>query len=259
MVAHRQLFSKVSPQRILIAESGNIPRLRFLVILKRSFENGQERPYKISTPPYGARKSSSSSTLWSCPLRRFNYASYVTPNDPKRQRTELYGKFRTEATNPHDVAAEFLADLHDATLLNVDGKIDSKVLPKNKLSFTFTFIEPYPSSVLVEMQEVVEGTLHPLTQEGFLAWAEDRVKAEPVVDGKPNSVELELAGVLHQLEVDELQGESSGDLRAWLADIFWSGRQGYAEMSRDELLDRLQSDFIDQVVESFETIEDALE
>ncbi|WP_210421106.1 SDR family NAD(P)-dependent oxidoreductase [Lacipirellula limnantheis] len=28
--------------------------------------------------------------------------SYVTPDDPKRQRTELYGKFCTEATNAHD-------------------------------------------------------------------------------------------------------------------------------------------------------------
>jgi hypothetical protein len=192
-------------------------------------------------------------------LRRFDYTSFVTPDDPKRQRTELYGKIRTEATNPHDVAAEFLADLHDAILLNVEGSIDSDDLSQNKLQFTFTFEEPYPSSVLVEMQEVEEGTLHPLTQDGFVAWAEDRVKAEPIVDGKPNSVELELARVLHQFEAEDLHNESSGELRAWLADILWIGQQGYSEMSRDELLDRLQSDFIDQVVESFETIEDALE
>jgi len=192
-------------------------------------------------------------------MRRFNYTSYVTPDDPKRQRTELYGKFRTEATNPHDVAAGFLADLHDATLLNVDGKIDSKVLSQNKLSFTFTFIEPYPSSVLVEMQEVEEGTLHPLSQEGFVAWAEDRVKVEPVIDGKSNSVELDLAGVLHQFEVDDLHNESSSDLRVWLADILWSGKRGYGEMSREELLHHLQVDFIDHASESYDTIEDALE
>ncbi len=192
-------------------------------------------------------------------MRRFNYTSYVTPNDPKRQRTELYGKFRTEATTPHDVAAGFLADLHDATLLNVDGKVDSSDLSQNKLRFTFTFIEPYPSSVLVEMQEVAEGTIHPLTQEGFVAWAEDRVKAEPIVDGKSNSVELELAGVLHQRMVEGMYEEKANDLRIWLSELLWSGQRGYGEMSREELLQQLQVDFIDHASESFDTIEDALE
>jgi hypothetical protein len=192
-------------------------------------------------------------------LRRFNYTSYVTPDDPKRQRTELYGKFRTEASNPNDVAAEFLADLHDATLLNVEGDIGSDVLSQNKVRFTFTFIEPFPSSVLVEMQEVEEGPIHPLSREGFVAWAEERVTAEPVAEGKPNSVELELAGVLHQFEVDDLHNESSSDLRVWLAEILWSGKRGYSEMSREELLHHLQVDFIDHASESYDTVEDALE
>jgi hypothetical protein len=192
-------------------------------------------------------------------LRRFDYTSFVTPNDPKRQRTELYGKFRTEAANPHDAAAEFLADLHDATLINVDGRIDSDDVSQNRFQFTFTFVEPYPSSVLVELHEVEEGTLHPLSQEGFVAWAEDRVKSEPIVDGEPNSVELELAHVLHQFEAEDLHNESSGDLRAWLADILWIGQQGYSEMSREELLHQLQVDFIDHASESFDTVEDALE
>ena len=196
---------------------------------------------------------------WSCPLRRFDYISFVTPNDPKRQRTELHGKFRTEAANPHDVAAEFLADLHDATLLNVEGNIDSDDLSHNKLQFTFTFVEPYPSSVLVEMQEVEEGTLHPLTQDGFVAWAEDRVKAEPIVDGKPNSVELELARILHQRMAEAMYDEKSSELRAWLSDILWSGQQGYAELPREELLSQLQADFIEDADESIETVEDALE
>lgn len=192
-------------------------------------------------------------------MRRFNCISYVTPDDPKRQRTECYGKFRTEATNPHDVAAEFLADLDDATLLNVEGKINSDDLSQNKIQFTFTFIEPYPSKVLVEMQEVEEGTLHPLSQEGFITWAEDRVRAEPIVDGKPNSVELELAGFLHQRIVEGMYDEKANDLRVWLSDILWSGQRGYGEMSREELLHQLQVEFIDHACESFDTVEDALE
>lgn len=192
-------------------------------------------------------------------MRRFNFISYVTPNDPKRQRTEQYGKIRTEATTPHAIAQEYLAVLNDATLLNVDGHIDSEDLPQNKLEFTYTFIEPYPSSVLVEMQEVEEEATHPLTQEGFVAWAEDRVKANPIVDGKPNSVELELAGVLHQLEVDDLQNESAGDLRAWLSTLLWIGQKGLSEMTREQLLHLLQIDFIDHASESYDTIEDALE
>lgn len=83
-------------------------------------------------------------------MRRFNFISYVTPNDPKRQRTEGYGKIRTEAMTTHEIAREFLADLYDATLLNVAGRIDADVLSQNKLQFTYAFIEPYPSSALVE-------------------------------------------------------------------------------------------------------------
>ena len=192
-------------------------------------------------------------------MRRFNYTRYVTPNDPKRQRTEQYGRIRTEVTTPHDIAREYLADLHDAVLLNVEGRIDSEDLSQNKLQFVFTYDVPYPSSVLVEMQEVEEGCLHPLTQEGFIAWAEERVNEAPIVAGKPNSVELELAGVLHQNEVDDLQEEDAGDLRAWLSDLLWIGRKGYSEMSRQELLHQLEVDFIDHASESYDTIEDALE
>jgi hypothetical protein len=192
-------------------------------------------------------------------MRRFNCTSYVTPDDPKRQRTEHYGKFRTEAQTPHEVAQGFLADLDDATLLNVEGSIDSKNLQQNKLRLTFSFLEPYSCTTLVEMQEVEEGPVHPLTPEGFVAWAEDRVRAEPTVEGKPNSVELELAHVLHQLEAEDLHNESSRDLRVWLADILWSGHRGYSEMSREELLAQLQVEFIDDAEESFDTVEDALE
>lgn len=192
-------------------------------------------------------------------MRRFNFTRYVTPNDPKRQRTEQYGKIRTEATTPHAIAQEYLADLHDAVLLNVEGRIDSDVLSQNKLQFVFTYDVPYPCSVLVEMQEVGEGPIHPLTREGFVAWAEDRVQAEPVVDGKPNSVELELAGVLHQRQVEGLYDEKANDLRAWLSDLLWSGQRGYVELSREELLHQLQADFIDDADDSINTVEDALE
>lgn len=192
-------------------------------------------------------------------MRRFNYTSYVTPDDPKRQRTELYGKYRTEAKSLQEVAEGFLADLDDATLLNVEGSIDSQDLAQNTLRFTFSFIEPYPCTTLVEMQEVSEGPLHELTQEGFVAWAEDRVRSEPAVDGKPNTVEWELAQVLHRLHTDQLQEEKASDLRAWMSDVLWSGQKGYAEMSRAELLQELQSELIDLAGDSFDTIEDAVE
>ena len=192
-------------------------------------------------------------------MRRFNFTRYVTPSDPKRQRTEQYGKIRTEATSPHAIAQEYLADLHDAVLLNVEGRIDSDVLSQNQLQFVFTYDVPYPSSVLVEMQEVEEGLTHPLTQEGFVAWAEERVKEEPVVAGKPNSVELELAGVLHQRLVEAMYDEKVSDLAAWLSDLLWSGQRGYVEWSREELLHQLQADFIDDADDSIDTVEDALE
>jgi hypothetical protein len=192
-------------------------------------------------------------------MRRFNYISYITPADPKRQRSERYGKVRTKADAPQEIAVEFLAEIEDTVLQNIDGRIDSEDLSQNTFRFEFTFVEPYPGSVLVEMQEVEEGATHPLTKEGFIAWAEHRVESEPMVGGKSNSVELELAGFLHQRLVDGMHEEKARDLQAWLSDILWSGKQGYSEMSRDELLQHLQTDVIDDACESIETIEDALE
>ncbi|WP_428308012.1 hypothetical protein [Lacipirellula sp.] len=192
-------------------------------------------------------------------MRRFNYTSYVTPNDPKRQRTEHYDKIRTEETTPHTIARAYLANLPDAVLLNVEGRIDSADLSQNRLQLTHSFESPFPGTAVVEMQEVEEAATHPLTQAGFIAWAEDRVSAEPTVDGKPNSVELELAGVLHERLSEGLYEEKTRDLQAWLSDILWSGHKGYSEMSREELLDQLQIEYIDDAEESFETVEDALE
>jgi len=85
------------------------------------------------------------------------------------------------------------------------------------------------------------------------------MQATPMVDGNPNSVELELATLLHGFETEELLEESAGDLRVWLGEILWSGKKGYSQMRREELLSRLQADFIDHGVESFDTVEDALE
>lgn len=192
-------------------------------------------------------------------MRRFNFTSYITPRDPKRQRTEHYGKIRTEETTPHVIALEYLAGFPDAVLLNVEGRIDSDSLSQNKLQLTYSFESPFPGTAVVEMQEVEEAATHPLTQAGFIAWAEDRVSVEPTVDGKPNSVELELARVLHERMVEAMYDEKSSDLRVWLSDILWSGQRGYAELPRAELLSQLQADFIDGADESIETVEDALE
>lgn len=104
-------------------------------------------------------------------MRGFNFTSYVTPDDPKRQRTESYGKIRTEATTPDAIARDLLVDLPDATLLSVDGGVDGKNPSQNKLQLAYAFVEPCLSSVLVEMQEVEEEAVHPLSQEGFIAWA----------------------------------------------------------------------------------------
>ncbi|BBO34442.1 hypothetical protein [Lacipirellula parvula] len=192
-------------------------------------------------------------------MRRFNCTTHLTPDDPKRQRSELYGKFRTDATSPHEVATGFLATLHDGVLLSVDGRIDSQDLKQNKLRLTYSFGLPFPGTALVEMQEIEEKLTHPLTQEGFVAWAEDRVVAEPTVEGKPNSVELELAGILHERLVEGMCEEKTRDLQAWLGDILWSGHRGYSEMSREELLAQLQIEYIDDAEEAFDTVEDALE
>ena len=110
--------------------------------------------------------------------------------------------------SPRRRGQEFLADLHDATLLNVEGQHRLQTTcRRTKSSSPSRSSSPIPARYWSRCRKWRRGMLHPLTQEGFVAWAEDRVKAEPIVDGKPNSVELELAGVLHQRMVEAMYDE----------------------------------------------------
>ena len=65
--------------------------------------------------------------------------------------------------------------------------------------------------------------------------------------------------MLHQRLVEGMYEEKANDLRVWLSELLWSGQRGYGEMSREELLQQLQVDFIDDACDSFDTVEDALE
>lgn len=43
-------------------------------------------------------------------MRRFDYTSYATPDDPKKLRQQTQGKFRTDAATFRDVAQAFAGD-----------------------------------------------------------------------------------------------------------------------------------------------------
>ena len=125
-------------------------------------------------------------------MRRFDYYSYLTPDDPKQLRQHTQGKFRTAAATFRGVAEAFAGEDRDS----VSGVLNSPLADdpeRNQLSFTYRSASPCPCEVYVEMEQVIEGPTHPLTTEGFDAWAQDRVKHHPVFEGKRNTVELELA------------------------------------------------------------------
>jgi hypothetical protein len=190
-------------------------------------------------------------------MRRFDYTAYVTPDDPKQRRQQNEGKFRTDASTPLDVAQTFVGD-DQHSIEGVTAKKFAQGPAKNKFEFKYRSLDPYPCQVFVEMHEVAEDPTHPLTREGFVAWAEAQVAKNPVVDGKPNTVELELAGVLHSRQVQQLYEQDGSDLREWLADILMDGRTGYAEMTREELLHEIDDDIVQSAGEGDVMVEDVI-
>lgn len=192
-------------------------------------------------------------------MRRFDYVSYITPDDPKKLRLQSQGKFRTAAAATfREVAEAFVGGDRDAIEGNLDKKLSTQAA-RNEFQFKYRSASPYPCQVHIEMQEVAEGPTHPLSREGFVAWAEDRVNERPLFEGRPNTIELELAGALHQVQSDRLAGFKEHELRAWLADLLWGGRRGLVEYPRDELLHEIEAEIIETADDEWTTVEDALE
>ncbi|MBA3485167.1 MAG: hypothetical protein H0T51_25500 [Pirellulales bacterium] len=188
-------------------------------------------------------------------MRRFDYHSYITPDDPKELRRQHEGKFRTEAVTLTGVAEVFAGDDRDTIRgVQYEPLADSPFL--HRLRFKYRSAS---SDVYVEMQEVAEATTHPLTREGFVAWAENRVRSNPVFEGSPNTVELELAGALYQVQVERLHDLSASELRAWLADTLWIGQPALIEKCLEELLREIEAEIIELADDEFDTVEDALE
>lgn len=192
-------------------------------------------------------------------MRRFDYRSYLTPDDPKKLRQHGEGKSRTDAATFRAVAEAFVGDDRDSIEgAKLDRKL-SKQPARNKFQFKYRSASPYPCEVYVEMEQVVEASTHPLTSEGFVAWAEDRVKSNPLFEGSPNTVELELAGALHALQIERLHDYKESELRAWLADALWIGQPGLVDKSREDLLREIEEEISDLADEEWTTVEDALE
>lgn len=196
------------------------------------------------------------------PSRRNNLKSRFgvsfTPDDPKELRRHTQGKFRTDAPTLRAVAEAFIGDDQNSLEGAADAPL-SEDLGQNFLQFKYHSFSPCPCEVHVEMQQVGEGPTHPLTPEGFVAWAERRVRDNPVFEGSTNTVELELAGALHQVMVERLQDFKSAELRDWLADILWVGHQGLTEKPSEELLREIEAEIIDLADDEFDTVEDAME
>ncbi len=188
-------------------------------------------------------------------MRRFDFHCYVTPDDPKELRRQHEGKFRTDAVTLSGVAEAFAGNDRD-TIRGVQYEPLENSPALHRLRFQYRSAS---SDVYVEMLEVAEGPTHPLTREGFVGWAEARVRENPVCEGSTNTVELELAGALHQVQVERLHDLSASELRAWLADALWIGQPALIEKCLEELLREIEAEIIDLADDEFDTVEDALE
>ncbi len=188
-------------------------------------------------------------------MHRFDFDSYVTPHDPKELRRQQQGKFRTDAATLRGVAEAFAGEDRGAISEEPDEPLSADA-SRNQLQFSY---RTDVCEVYVEMHEVKEGPTHPLTRDGFTAWAEARVRENPVCEGSTNTVELELAGALHRVQAERLHDLSAAELRSWLADALWIGQPALIEKCLEELLREIEAEIIDLADDEFDTVEDALE
>ena len=84
----------------------------------------------------------------------------------------------------------------------------------------------------------------PITDDAMIKWAEEKVRLHPMKDGQPNSVERELASIMHQHAVECMCDYSPRELRAELSDLLLTGTTGYANMTRDQLLQAIKDELV---------------
>ena len=184
-------------------------------------------------------------------MRRFDYVMYISPTDVKQQRRKTEGKIRTDADTIRGVAAALLGEDHPAV-----PHVSTDTL-NDAARFDFDFSTPDLGGVHVEMHEVAEGSVHPLTKEGVVAWAERQVRENPEVDGKSNTVEQELAAALHQVHMERLYDYKASELRYLLSDLLLDGHHGYLQMTGEELLAEIERDIIQlHGADDYLTVED---
>jgi hypothetical protein len=173
-------------------------------------------------------------------LRRFDYVMHLSPADIKQQRQKTEGKVGTDATTIRGVAAALVGQDHP-TVQQLSDEPLADDAAANRFEFDYSTPE---GNVHVEMHQVAEGEVHPLTKEGVVAWAERQVRENPEVDGKPNTVEQELAAALHQVQMERLYDYKASELRYLLSDLLLDGHRGYLQMTREELLAEIERDII---------------
>jgi uncharacterized protein with von Willebrand factor type A (vWA) domain len=187
-------------------------------------------------------------------LRRFDYVMHISPADIKQPRRKSEGKIRTNAATIRGVAADLLGQDHPAVPHLPESPLHDEVA-ENRIAFDFS--TPELGSVHVEMQEVAEGPVHPVTKDGFVAWAERQVRENPEVNGKPNTVEQELAAGLHQVQLERLYDHKASELLYLLSDMLLDGCRGYSQMTREELLQEIDQEIIQNLDEEDDlTVED---
>jgi hypothetical protein len=188
------------------------------------------------------------------PMRRFDYAMYISPADVKQQRRKSEGKVRTDAGTVRGVAAALLGADHPA-VSHLPTDALNEAAAENR--FEFDFSTPETGSVHVEMHEVAEGSVHPLTKEGVVAWAERQVRENPEVNGKSNTVEQELAAALHQVQLERLYDHKSSELLCILSDLLLDGCRGYSRMTLEDLLQEIDQEIIQNLGDEDDlTVED---
>lgn len=208
-------------------------------------------------------------------MNKYTITETYTPHNRKQKRNtrEVLFSFEPITGDTLETKMEANKALADAGLLAIGNEdmqeeVSAMDIEINGtiISFTITLDNgEYHYEIDIDTENVVE-----YSREAMVSWAETQVSLNPtyeedvynedakkyITTTKTNTVERLLSRVLLGWDFQVLMEEKANDLREIVTHLYEHGTKGYANMSRDELLDMIQ----DEIVEGCdcETVQDVL-
>ena len=189
-------------------------------------------------------------------MAKFSVSETYTPDDRKSPRNTENSEFHTDSKDPVEIAKAAMGCFgHDDFFEEFEAEVKDQLKDQkwsddpDENGFEFSFYTN-DGEYAYDISQLPVGSETPITDENFVAWAENRVALNPTYEDsvwdsekcqyvpvtKTNTVERELALVIHEHANEMLCDYKASELREHLSDLMWNGTKGYGEMTREALL-----------------------